>query len=183
MRSYTDQPISPADLDRILEAAWRAPSASNRQRWEFIAVTERDQLEALGEVWMGARHIPGSQAAIVLLVPEPDEERFLTLDRYDLGQATYAILLAATDLGIGSGHSSIGDQDKARAILDFPDGYTAAYIVGLGYPADRPLRPIARPDRRPFDEVVHRGRWSTRTEASCMPRGASTGKRQRRSAR
>jgi nitroreductase len=27
------------------------------------------------------------------------------------------------------------------------------------YPADRPLVPLKRPDRRPFDEVVHRGRW------------------------
>jgi hypothetical protein len=29
----------------------------------------------------------------------------------------------------------------------------------LGYPADRPLRPIAKPDRRPFDEVIHRDHW------------------------
>ena len=159
VRAYTDQPIADEDLDRILEAGWRAPSASNRQRWEFVAITDKAQLEALGGVWMGARHIPGAQAAIVLVLPEPDEERFLTIDRYDLGQATYAMLLAATDLGIGSGHSSIGDQDKARAILGFPAGYIAAYIVGLGYPADRPLRPIVKPNRRPFADVVHRGGW------------------------
>jgi nitroreductase len=159
VRAYTDQPITREDLDRILEAGRRAPSASNRQRWEFIAVTDKAQLEALGEVWQGARHIPGAQAAIVLVVPEPDEERYLTIDQFDLGQATYAILLAATDLGIGSGHSSVGDQSKAREIIGFPDGYRAAYIIGLGYPADRPLRPILTPDRRPFDEVVHRGRW------------------------
>ena len=30
-------------------------------------------------------------------------------------------------------------------------------MIGLGYPADRPLRPIVKPERRPFDEVVHRG--------------------------
>ncbi|MGZ4295392.1 MAG: nitroreductase family protein, partial [Solirubrobacteraceae bacterium] len=36
----------------------------------------------------------------------------------------------------------------------------SAYImVDFGYPADRPLRPIRRPNRRPFEEVVHRGRW------------------------
>ena len=159
VRAYTDRPISAEDLDRILEAGWRAPSASNRQRWEFIAVTDKAQLEALREVWPGARHIPGAQAAIVLVVPEPEEERFVTLDRYDLGQATYAMLLAATDLGIGSGHSSVGDQARARQILGFPEGYLAVAMLGLGYPADRPLRPIAKPARRPFAEVVHRGRW------------------------
>ena len=159
VRAYTDQPISDGDLDRILEAGWRAPSASNRQRWDFIVITDKAKLEALGGVWQGARHIPGAQAAIVLVIPQPDEERFVTLDRYDLGQATYAMMLAATDLGIGTGHSSIGDQAKAREILGFPDGYVAAYMIGLGYPADRPVRPIAKPNRRPFDEVVHRGGW------------------------
>ncbi|MGA7096397.1 MAG: nitroreductase, partial [Acidimicrobiia bacterium] len=29
----------------------------------------------------------------------------------------------------------------------------------LGYPADRPLKPILNPKRRPLDEVVHRERW------------------------
>jgi hypothetical protein len=32
-------------------------------------------------------------------------------------------------------------------------------MVSFGYPPDRPLRPIARPNRRPLDEVVHRERW------------------------
>jgi nitroreductase len=159
VRAYADRPIEPADLDRILEAGWRAPSASNRQKWDFIVVTDRDQLRELGTVWMGARHIPDTQATIVLTVPDPEAERFLTIDRYDLGQATYAMMLAAADLGIGSGHSSVGDQDAARRILGFPEGYTAAYMIGLGYPSDRPLAPIVKPDRRPFDEVVHRGRW------------------------
>ncbi len=68
-------------------------------------------------------------------------------------------MLAAIDLGIGTGHSSVGEQDKARAILDVPDTHEVAYLLGVGYPADRPLRPIRTPARRPFDEVVHRGRW------------------------
>jgi nitroreductase len=32
-------------------------------------------------------------------------------------------------------------------------------MIGLGYPADRPLRPLVRPSRRPFGEVVHWDRW------------------------
>jgi nitroreductase len=159
VRAYTDQPIDPADLDRILEAGWRSPSASNRQKWDFVVVTDEHQLAELGTVWQGARHIPGSQATIVLVVPDPEAERYLTIDRYDLGQATYAMMVAAADLGIGSGHSSVGDQDAARRILGFPEGHNAVAMIGLGYPADRPLAPIRKPDRRPFDEVVHRGRW------------------------
>jgi nitroreductase len=159
VRAYTDQPIAAVDLDRILEAGWRAPSASNRQRWDFVVVTDRAQLAELGTVWQGAGHIPGSQATIVLTVADPEAERYLTIDRYDLGQATMAMMIAAADLGIGSGHSSVGDQDAARRILGVPEGHTCAYMIGLGYPADRPLAPINKPDRRPFAEVVHRGTW------------------------
>ncbi len=54
-----------------------------------------------------------------------------------------AMMIAATDLGIGTGHSSVGDQDKARAILGVPEGYQVAYLMGIGYPADRPLKPSA----------------------------------------
>ena len=159
VRAYSDQPIEAADLDRILEAGWRSPSASNRQKWDFVVVTDREQLAELATVWQGARHVPGSQATIVLTVPEPEAERFRTIDQYDLGQATMAMMLAAADLGIGSGHSSVGDQDAARRILGVPEGHLCSYMIALGHPADRPLKPIAKPDRRPFDEVVHRGRW------------------------
>jgi nitroreductase len=70
-----------------------------------------------------------------------------------------AMMIAATDLGIGTGHSSVGEQEKARAILGVPDDYQVAFLLGVGYPADRPLAPIRKPNRRPFDEVVHRGHW------------------------
>ena len=159
VRSYRPDPVSDADLDRIVEAARRAPSASNRQHWDFVIVTDRDQLRELATVWQGARHIAEAPAAIALVVPQPADDRNRQIDQYDLGQATYAIALAAADLGIGTGHSSVSDQDKARGILGVPDDHLVAYLLGVGYPADRPLRPIARPNRRPFNEVVHRGTW------------------------
>jgi nitroreductase len=159
VRQYDDAPIAPQHLERILEAGWRSPSASNRQHWDFVLVTEPAQLERLATVWQGARHLAGARAAIVLVLPEPGEPRFLTMDQYDLGQATMAMLLAAADIGIGSGHSAVGDQDACRTILGVPADRTCAYMLALGYPADRPLKPIAKPNRRPFDEVVHRGQW------------------------
>jgi len=124
-----------------------------------VIVTDPERLQALSTVWQGARHIASAPAAIALVAPVPPDERRKLLDQYDLGQATMAMMLAATDLGIGAGHSAVGDQDKARAILGVPDDHTVAYLLGLGYPADRPLTPIIKPDRRPFGEVVHRGHW------------------------
>ena len=159
VRTYLPDPVPDADLNRITEAGWRAPSASNRQHWTFIIVTDGDQLQALSTVWQGARHIAGAAAAIALVLTEPADERTKVVDQYDLGQATYAIMLAATDLGIGTGHSSVGDQEKARAILGVPEDRYVAYLIGVGYPADRPLKPIVKPNRLPFDEVVRRDHW------------------------
>jgi len=159
VRTYLQDPVPAADLDRIAEAAWRAPSASNRQEWNFIIVTDRDKLQELSTVWQGARHIAGAAAAIALVVPRYDEERSRLTSRYDLGQATYAIMVAAADLGIGTGHSSVSDQAKAREILGVPDDHEVAYLIGVGYPADRPLKPIKKLNRLPFDEVVRHGHW------------------------
>jgi len=159
VRSYRPDPVPASDLQRIAEAGWRAPSASNRQPWDFVIVTDPERLQQLSTVWQGARHIASAPAAIALIAPVPPDERRKLLDQYDLGQATMAMMLAATELGVGTGHSSVGDQDKARAILGVPDDHIVAYLLGLGYPADRPLAPINKPNRRPFDEVVHRGKW------------------------
>jgi nitroreductase len=159
VRSYTATPIPDSDLDRILEAGWRSPSARNDQHWDFVLVTDHTVLQDLSTVWMGAGHIAGAQAAIALVMPQPPDERTKLMDQYDLGQATMAMAIAATELGVGTGHSAIGDQERARAILGVPDDHFVAYLLGLGYPADRPLRPIRKPNRRPFDEVIHRGRW------------------------
>jgi len=159
VRTYQADPVPTATQDRIAEAGWRAPSASNRQHWEFIIVTDRDQLQALSTVWRGAGHIAGAAAAIALVVPVTDDDHTRLVDYYDLGQATYAIMITAADLGVGTGHSSVGDQEAARKILGVPDDHDVAYLIGVGYPADRPLRPIDKLNRRPFEDVVRHGSW------------------------
>ena len=69
------------------------------------------------------------------------------------------MLVAATDLGLGSGQTSSRDQDLARSVLGLPPDRYCSKLITLGHPADRPLRTIERPDRRPFDDVVHWGHW------------------------
>lgn len=159
VRQYTDQPVERADLERILEAGRRAPSARNWQPWHFVVVTERTQLVELARVWQGAGHVATSAATVALVGAEPEDEVHRDWLQYDFGQTTAYMMLAATDLGIGSAHAGVRDQEQAQRVLGFPPGYACLYLIALGYPADRPLRPIERPDRRPFDEVVHWGRW------------------------
>ena len=159
VRSFTDKPIEPAQLDQILEAARRTPSSRNWQPWDFVVVTDRAQLQELSRVWRGGGHVAHSAATIALVTAAHEDQRSREIALYDLGQATMAIMIAAADLGVGTGHSSGGDQAKARQILGVPEDRVVKYLIARGYPADRPLKPIKKPNRRPFAEVVHQGRW------------------------
>lgn len=159
VRQYTNQLIARQDLERILEAGRRAPSSMNWQPWNLVVVTDREQLVELAKVWQGGGHVADSAATIALVAAAPEDAMHRDWLQYDFGQATANMMLTATDLGIGSGHSAVLDQEQAQRVLGFPDGYFAVYLIALGYPADRPLRPLVRPDRRPFDEVAHWDRW------------------------
>ncbi len=159
VRQFADRKIEEDVLDRILEAGRRAPSSRNGQPWDFVVLTDRKQLQELSTVWRGAGHVADSAATIALVVKHGEDQDARARAEYDLGQATMAMMIAAADQGVGSGHAAVADQAKAREVLELPADRRVAYLIDLGYPADRPLKPIERPDRRPFDEVVHKGRW------------------------
>ena len=159
VRSFEDRAVPSDHLNEILEAGRRSPSSQNWQPWDFVVVTERERLVKLAQTWRGAGHVAHSAATVALVASPPEQERQRGTLYYDLGQATMSIMLAAAGLGVGSGHSSVGDQDLAREVLGLPDDKFCAYMISLGYPADRPLSLIRRPDRRPLDEVVHREHW------------------------
>jgi nitroreductase len=156
VRTYKDEQLPEKALDLILEAAWRSPSSNNEQRWEIVLCTEREQLRQLARAWTWAGHLAGAAAAVVLLAPPYSAGDFV---EFDLGQMAMSVTLMAADLGIGSCHSAVGEQGLVRSLLGYPKEREALAMISLGYPAGRPLRPISRPIRRPFDEVVHRGSW------------------------
>ncbi len=159
VREFSDRPIDSGDLDRILEAGRRAPSAKNTQPWGFVVVTDPARLRELAGVWQGAWHVAGAQAAVAFILPRIADKRWSDMAQFDLGHVVMSMMLMATDLGLGTGHASVADQDLARSILGFPDEFFCAYLMSVGYPADRPVKVIKTPNRRPFEEVVHRERW------------------------
>ena len=159
VRSYEDRPIPAEHLDRILEAGWRAPSSMNDQPWDFVVCTERETLRELAATWRYSAHVGDSAATIVLVAPDTQDRGERDWILYDLGQATMQMMVVAADLGTGSSHAGIGDQDLARGVLGVPVDRLCVGMVAFGSPADRPLRPIAHPDRRARGEVIHRERW------------------------
>lgn len=159
IRTYAERPISDDDLNQILEAGRRAPSSRNSQRWDFVVVRDKKRLGELTKVWRGAAHIAGAAAAIGVVAPYSEDHREFASINFDLGQAVTSMMIAAADLGIGSRHSAVADYEFAAGLLGLPDGLRLTWLFGLGYPTDRPLQPIVKPDRRPFEEVVHFETW------------------------
>jgi nitroreductase len=159
VRAFEDRPIESAVLDRVLEAARRTPSSMNQQAWDFVVVTDRDVLVRLARVWRYADHVATSAATVALVAPVSNDADERETMQFDLGQVSMSIMLSAADAGIGSCHAAVDDQRLARDVLGLPDDRECMWLLSLGWPADRPLAPIERPDRRVFDEVVHRGTW------------------------
>jgi nitroreductase len=187
VRAYTDDPVAPDALDRILDAARRAPSAGNSQGVDLVVLEGAEQTERFWactfepEARASFRY-QGLFAAPVVIVPYAHAAAYL--DRYrepdkaatglgagedrwpipywltDAAMAIENLLLATVDEGLGALFFGIfRGEDALAAELGVPEGRRALGAVTLGHPAsDEPGRSSTRP-RRPLEAVVHRGRW------------------------
>jgi len=161
VRRYADRPLDPGHLETILNAGRRASSSKNRQRWDFVVVTDRDGLRTLSGVGPFAGHVARAAAVIALVVPDQQGTERPHSVAWDLGLASQNMILAAWELGIGSCPITVYEPDLARSILGYPADRVCEQLLAFGYPADptdltRPLKPGGR---RPLDELVHRERW------------------------
>jgi nitroreductase len=182
------RPVPPAALDAVLSAACRAPSAGFTQAVSFLVLAGDDPAAywtaATNATDLAApdRWLRGLQAAPVLIAVWTDEDAYL--DRYaepdkgwtdrdperwsapywwvDGGMGVMAALLAATDQGLGTCFFGVPPERIAavRHRFGVPDEHASVGVLALGYPAPgssfRPKRA-----RRPRDELIHVGRWSS----------------------
>ncbi len=181
-RAFADRPVDDADLATILDAATFAPSAENRQPWEFVVVRDgaiRAGIHELtvraweggGRAFAASRLEPalltevddgiaggGYRDAPVLIVVAADTERCLEATiASSIYPATQNLLLAATALGLGSAFTTITTafSDELRALVGLPDPVLPQVVVPLGYPA----KPLGPPRREPFADHTHRDRY------------------------
>jgi len=161
VRSFADRPLEPDHLRAILNAGRRASSSKNRQRWDFIVVTDRDHLRELGSVGKYADHLAGAAAGVALVIPDPRDSRQSLSVLWDLGLASQNMIIAAWGLGIGSCPATVWDHDLARRLLGYPADRDCPFLLSFGYPADPTdlTRPLSPGGRRPLDELVHEDRW------------------------
>ena len=161
VRRFEARPLDPEHLTRVLDAGRHAASSKNQQRWDFVAVEDRERLEALSTCGPFAGHIAGAAAAVALVTPDPRPAGSSTSLMWDLGLAAENMMLAAWEMGVGSCPATVYDQSIARDVLGFPADRFCGYVLSFGYPADPTdlTRPPKTGGRRPLDEVVHRETW------------------------
>lgn len=159
VREFSGRPIADEDLEKILEAGRRSPSAMNRQPWTFIVCRDRRTLGELARAAGDASHVAASAVTVALVARERESEEGRRWLHYDLGQVTMSMMIAAASLGIGSSHAAVRDEEAASAILQLPDDHFCPYLIALGYPAGSELRPIAKPNRRPLSETIRYERF------------------------
>ncbi|MDR1249115.1 MAG: nitroreductase family protein [Treponema sp.] len=146
-RVFAAGAIAAADLDKILSAAVRSPSAANRQNWHFTVV--RDQR-------LAQRIVSGIvEGNILIVVSAPGDSKTNGAAMLDCGLATQSIYLAAQALGLGS-RIYTGPMDAVNASLKdelgLPAGHSAAALVRIGrLPADAVT---AASSRKALDSVV-----------------------------
>lgn len=160
VRRFTEEPLPPEAVDRILNAGRRAGSSKNEQRWAFIVIRDRERLRALTAVGPYAGHLAGAALAIALVTPDEHGPRNNSL-MWDLGRAAQNMVLAAWELGIGSVPATAHDQGVTRELLGLPDGQRCNFLLSFGYPADpsKLTAPNRAGGRRPLEELVHEERW------------------------
>jgi nitroreductase len=160
IRKFTDKPLEPAHLERILNAGRRSGSSKNQQNWDFVVCTDRAHLQELAAVGPYAGHIAGAAAAVALVVPDPHFQDAPYSVMWDLGRAAQNMTLAAWGLGIGSVPATVYDQPLAKLLLGLPDDRWCEFFLSFGYPEDaQSLTWPLRKGRKTFDEVIHRERW------------------------
>jgi nitroreductase len=167
VRKYSGESISRGDIMRVLDAANHAPSAMNRQPWEFLVVTGAKigevgecygralaeiagKMKAAGEKSMittddfirKASGFGGAPALILVLAERPAATGEMKAHIESASAAMENLLLAATDLGLGTCWMTgpLRQETEIRKILEIGDDREIVALTPLGHPDENPER-------------------------------------------
>jgi len=182
-RAFADEPVEDALVARVLDAATFAPSAENRQPWEFVVVRDPEQRGRIGDLMKRAWEAHARDHSVTRLTPK----LFAEVDQGATGTISAApvlvvvaadttrglpatvpssiypaiqnLLLAAGALGLGSALTTIATvfADELRDAVGLPEAVVPVAVIPLGIPA----RPLGPPRREPFAAHTHRDRYGS----------------------
>ena len=173
-RAFTDEALSQADLDTILEAGRWAPSAYNSQPWRFIYARKgTPQWDTLLNLLNEFNQSWAKNAAALVFVasnslmrpPGADKDVPARSHSFDAGAAWGFLSLQATRLGWHT-HAMVGvDFERAFAELGAPAGYRIEAALVIGRAGDKSQLPEGLQgrevpsDRKPLSEIAFEGRF------------------------
>lgn len=158
VRAYKPDPLEGEKLNQVLEAARLAPTAANKQPFQIIVIPTAGRQEELKRIYGRDWFV---QAPLVLCacgLPDQGWVRRYDGENYTLVDVTIAmdhIILAATELGLGTCWIAAFDPAAAREVLGLPNEVVPVAFTPLGYPDDQP-KPKKRKD---LSDLVRYERW------------------------
>lgn len=142
IRKFTEEIIPEELVQELLTAAMAAPSACNKQPWEFYVIRDEKTRKKLRGVSLFTR-----MNATLMIVVAGNRKRAVSKKENDFwiqdcAAATENILLTATDLGLGACWCGLypmeGPVEKTRSILSLPEEIIPMALIQLGYPDQAP---------------------------------------------
>lgn len=149
IRKFTDQPLTPEQVELILKAGLMAPASKRSNPWQFLVVDDKEMLRKLaGCKKTGSSFLEGCTLAIVVIANGMESDVWIE----DASIASIYMQLQAEDLGLGSCWCQIrnrqteDDLDSCQYIRDLfnmPYQLEVLSVIGFGYKDQ---------ERKPFDE-------------------------------
>ncbi|MGA3060127.1 MAG: nitroreductase family protein [Candidatus Bathyarchaeia archaeon] len=166
VRSYADKPVEEEKLVKVLEAARLAPSWANKQCCRYIVVKDKTKIQELASGFNG-----WLQQATVIIVACADpkdsgDRNGMNYYLVDVGISMQQLVLAATDMELGTCWIGAFDEAKIKKTLGIPENIKVVAMTPVGYPADKEglgskLRKtvIGGGKRKPLAEIIHQEKW------------------------
>lgn len=157
VRAYRPDPIEDEKLSAVLDSARLAPTAANRQPFKIIVIHTAGRKEELGKIYRQDWFVQAPLLICAVGVPRQgwireDRRRYLDVD---VAIVMDHLILAATDLGLGTCWVAAFNEQAARAALALPDDVIPLIFTPLGYPADE----AGQKGRKLLSELVSYERW------------------------
>ena len=156
IRKYTDKKIPDETITNLLKAAMNAPSAHNKQPWQFIVVDDKAAMKQITEYHQYSKMLEEASHAIIVLADNSIQASDFWI--HDCSAATENLLIAAHALGLGGVWLGVHPDpeliENTKKLFKVPDNVTPLGIISLGYPAEqKPPRENYNPER------IHKNKW------------------------
>ncbi|MFW9872908.1 MAG: nitroreductase family protein [Candidatus Thorarchaeota archaeon] len=148
IRAFQDKLIPENEIEMILEAGRWAPSASNRQPWEFLVIKNRDVLKKIARVTGYGWFIAEASFAVAIVGKPRISSKWYVIDT---SLVSMNMMLMAWALGIGTCWIGSMNKGKAKQILGLSANDDLLTVLPFGYIQGGIPEPT---NRKPLNKII-----------------------------